>query len=110
MFKSPSHRLRRVAVFGLLPAAFLVAAVVWVSRSTAANNNAIDLADLYICRTPADGAQVQPGFRVAPAYSSFERGALVRYRCTFCRTHSVNNLALEVEELVLVSDRAQSLQ
>jgi hypothetical protein len=107
MAKSPSRRLRSVAVFGLLPAAFLFAVVVWSGRGAASNNNPLDLADQYICRTQPDGGLVPNGFRVSSVYSSFEKGALVRYRCTFCSGHIANNLSLDTEEIVLMTDKAQ---
>lgn len=107
MTKKSSLRRRGVTVLGLLCVATLAAVVVWSGRGAASNNNSLDLADLYICRTPADGGLTPSWFRVFPGYSAFEKGALVRYRCTFCNTHMPNNLSLEPQEIVLVSDKEQ---
>jgi hypothetical protein len=92
-----------VAILGLLCVAMLTAVVMWSGRGDASNTNPLDLADLYICRTPADSGLTPGWFRVFPGYSAFERGALVRYRCTFCNSHMPSNLSLEAEDIVLVS-------
>ena len=107
MTNHSSLRSPSVVVSALLCVAIIASVAMWLGRGSAPKTAPLELADLYICRTPSDSALASRWFRAFPGYSSFEKGALVRYRCTFCNTHMPSNLSLETEDIVLISGMEQ---
>lgn len=93
--------VRRLAGVGALSLAALLGAMVLLAQRESQERSRVFPSELDICRAPLDGAL---SFWASSPSSSAGKGAMVRYRCTFCSEHAPIALFLEEEVIVLVAD------
>ena len=92
--------MSKLRVGALLFAAGVVA-VVLLARGTRPQRTQAFPLELDICRAPPDGAL---SFWASSPFTSAGKGAMVRYRCTFCSEHVPMALFLEEEMVILIAD------
>lgn len=92
---------RRLAGVGALSLAVLLGAMVLWAQRGGSERNMVFPSELDICRAPTDGAL---SFWASSPSTSAGKGAMVRYRCTFCSEHAPMALFLEEEVIILIAD------